>query len=293
MIQVYLKNLQTIDEYVFKFPDTGLVQLFGDNSNGKSILCKALKAVVMQTLKYDDKRLPLISDDEQEGVFGISANGASLIVVINRVADNCVYQLTRANKERVTRRIREDGIDEMLREFGFLIYDKRSICLQLCETFGARPFVNTSDLANGEIVNSVITDVPSEHFIESYKLTFKEAKLQIDSYKMELTRLQTSMEASKPKNVAGASELAARMKKCFEINANFKHYDEIKIDYVPVLHFDMEPFDEIKPMFMPYIIDCKIDEIPSLDYIMADLDKMERGYCPECGRRYLEDKCLK
>lgn len=289
MIHVYVKNLQSIKEYMFTFPDHGIVQFFGDNSNGKSILSKTLSAVVLQKLRYDDERLPLINDGESDALFGIEYDGKQLVVVISRNMDNCIYQLTRADGQKVIRKLLDDGIDEMLREFGFLIYDKRRICLQFCETFGAMPFINTSDQANGEIVNSVITDIPSEQFIESYKVTFNEAKAMMKQYVATIDSYQKRLEMIRPINTDGFEELSRRMKRCFEINRIVPHVDEINVDFLPVLHFDMAEVKELEESYIPYFIDYQASTIMSFDLLFDELNKIERGVCPTCGRRYVEE----
>ena len=290
MIQVYLKNIQAIGEYMFRFPDHGIIQFFGDNSNGKSILGKALSAIVFQKLKHDDERLPLINDNAQDALFGIQYGGKQLIVVIHRIMDNCIYQLVREDGSKIARKLLDDGIDEMLREFGFLIYDKRQICLQFCETFGAMPFVNTSDASNGEIVNSVITDIPSEQFIESYKITFNEAKVMMKQYNDTIVAHQRRLDMIKPINTDGFSELARRMKRCFAINRAMPHIEEIDIDFVPILHFDIPEIQEVEEEYIPYFVDYEAKEISSYDLMFDELNKLARGVCPTCGKRFLEEQ---
>lgn len=287
MLQIYLENVQTIDQFLFKFPDRGIVQFRGNNSNGKSILFKAVSRIVLQMLQYDDKRLPLIQDGKHNATVSFVYNNKALVVAINEDVNKTVYTLVRQDGEKVHRRVREGGISEMLREFGFVVYGKNLVCLQICETFGLMPFVNTPDTLNGEIVNSVTTDIPSEQFIDNYKLTFKEAKSRVQLYKREIATCQATIDNRKIKDVTGYAELIARSKEVQKRNTYLKRVEQITLEPFPKLEFVIKPIPKLGRIPIVQRMNT-VNKLYNLDQQIVDMKKIKNGKCPMCGRPFLE-----
>ena len=166
---VVLDNIQSIRHAEYIFEDVGLYQLKGDNSNGKSILIKALSMIVNMRMLDSDVRESMINDACDEGQIAIEYHGKLLVARLNRERNRCVVILQRESGEKVVRTFRDGGIPELISEFGFCCYDKNSICLQIFETFGQMPFVNTSNAVNNEIVKSVTEDFMAKSFLTSFK----------------------------------------------------------------------------------------------------------------------------
>lgn len=289
MIQVYLKNIQSIKEYTFRFPDSGIVQFRGDNNNGKSILTKVISRCVLQKIQYDDKRLPLINDGEESALFSMLYNERTLVVQLHKDVNKTFYGLIRANGDKVVRHIREGGITELLREFGFVVFSNNLICLQICETFGLMPFINTPDTLNGEIVNSVTTDVPSEKFIENYALTWKEAKRRVTLYKNEISQLQAKLDSTYTYDLSSYHSLIQRSKEVQEKHAYLKRCQPITLKPFPVLEFRLKKMAPLKQLPIITYLE-KMKPLYSLDSIIVDLKKIRDGKCPTCGRPFLEGR---
>lgn len=286
MIQIYVKNVQAIDEYTFKFPDHGIVQFRGNNSNGKSILGKIVSRAVLQMLAYDDKRLPLIQDHKESAILSISCNKRSLVVNIDKDINKTFYGLIRENGEKVIRHIREGGISEILREFGFVVYGKNLVCLQICETFGLMPFINTPDTLNGEIVNSVTTDRPSEQFLENYQITFKEAKSRLNVYKRDEDLCDNAISSRQLKDITGYAELIERAKAVKEKHSYLLHIPQITVQPFPKMEFSIKKVSALDIIEMPIQLH-KVNSIYSLDKQIVDMEKIKRGKCPTCGQPML------
>lgn len=289
MIQIYVKNVQAIDEYTFKFPDHGIVQFRGNNSNGKSILGKIISRAVLQMLAYDDKRLPLIQDSKDSAILSISCNGRGLVVNIDKDVNKTFYGLIRENGEKVIRHIREGGITEILREFGFVVYGKNLVCLQICETFGLMPFVNTPDVLNGEIVNSVTTDRPSEQFLENYQITFKEAKSRLNTYKHNEEVCDSAIASKHLRDVTGYAELIAHAKNVRSKHSYLIHIPEITIQPFPKMEFSIRKVNKLEKIQIPLQL-FKVNSLYSLDKQIVDMEKIKRGKCPTCGQPLLSGR---
>lgn len=287
MIQIFLENVQTIDKYMFEFPERGIVQFRGNNSNGKSILGKAISRIVLQLLIYDDKRLPLIQDGKQSATVSMRYNNKGLVVNIDKDVNKCFYGLIRENGEKVRRGLREGGISDMIREFGFVVYGKNLVCLQFCETFGLMPFVNTPDELNGEIVNSVTTDIPSERFLENYNITFKEAKARLNAYNREIDTCQATIDSHKIKDVSGYSELIARAKDVMAKRSYLKPAFHVTLEPFPKMEFKIKKVSRLDKIEMPVHL-VKINHLFSLDKNIVEMKKVKEGKCPLCGKPLLE-----
>lgn len=287
MIEIYLENIQSIDKYLFQFPERGIVQFRGNNSNGKSILGKAISRIVFQHLIHDDKRLPLIQDGQQSALVTMKYNNRGLVVKIDKDVNNSFYGLIRENGEKVRRGLREGGIDALLREFGFVVYGKNLICLQVCETFGLMPFINTPDVLNGEIVNSVTTDIPSEQFLECYDLTFKEAKQRMNAYNREIDACQASIDNHKIKDVSGYRELIDRASVVLARHEYLQHVDRITLEPFPKMEFNLKRVPELEKI--PIVTQLPaVNNLFSLDKQIVEMRKIKEGKCPMCGKPLLE-----
>lgn len=287
MIEIYLENVQSIDKYMFEFPERGIVQFRGNNSNGKSILGKAISRIVFQQLLHDDKRLPLIQDGKQSALVTMRYNNRGLVVKIDRDVNSSFYGLIRENGEKVRRGLRDGGIDALLREFGFVVYGKNLICLQVCETFGLMPFINTPDVLNGEIVNSVTTDIASEQFIESYNVTFKEAKQRMTAYNREIDACQAAIDSHKIKDITGYRELIDKASVVLLKHEYLQHVDHITLEPFPKMEFNLR---KVAPLGKLPIVKqlLHVNKLYSLDKTLLELSKIKNGTCPMCGRPLLE-----
>ena len=78
-MNIILRNIQSFKEAKYEFPETGLVQIIGDNSNGKSILMKAILSVVTLKILTDEDRQALIRDTESIADILIGYKGKGLL----------------------------------------------------------------------------------------------------------------------------------------------------------------------------------------------------------------------
>lgn len=167
---VELINIQSIQKATYEIEEKGVVQIIGDNSNGKSILIKAMSFVATTLIKDKEERETIINDDVDSGIIIMSRKDMTLKVYINRELSNCRYELVRANGTVITRSVREGGLEKLADEFGWATF-KDGVCLQIFETFGTMPFVNNRASGDYEIVDYIITDRVANNFIEAYKGT--------------------------------------------------------------------------------------------------------------------------
>lgn len=299
---IELKNIQSIEHAVYNFPDTGIVQITGGNSNGKSILFKALGAVVTLSMTGKTKRRSLIRLGYDSGEISMAYKDRALVVHLHEDRNKCTVFFKRGDEPIVSRTFRDGGIDELVRAFGFYCYGKNQVCLQMYETFGPMPFVNISDEINGEIVESVTEDLVARKFLENYKtVTHPKA---VEQKKLLDKRIEVQMQLKenlvlydwrkyeefhkKLSNYYNVMKFA-RVIQLEHVNVppeiELISLEPISLEHVNVLpdieYIDIEVVRLEKPRVVYEPEDCVIENPAQLIYEMSQL---LAGICPTCGR---------
>ena len=47
---------------------------------------------------------------------------------------------------------------------------------------------------------------------------------------------------------------------------------------------------QVEEEYIPYFVDYEAKEISSYDLMFDELNKLARGVCPTCGKRFLEEQ---
>ena len=308
-MKVILENIQSIRQAEYDMTDTGFVKICGGNSNGKSILIKTIGAIVSLDILDAECRRALINDRCDEGLVEIQYKGKTLFVQLNVERNKCLVCLKRVDGTKIVRTFREGGIEELIHEFGFRVYNKNNICLQVHETFGAMPFVNTSTAINGEIVEAVTEDTIAKDFLMKFKeVTHKKAKELVTALNTKIVKWQSVKNTLTIFDYVQYSEKADAMRS-YEDDLKYLDYIELPELEVPkvldVIDFPNFNFTAISIPPEVTIIDIPKMELPEcgqveLFTIPTDLRSIEGaivsyldacgGMCPTCGRKFVEDE---
>lgn len=284
---VKLVNIQSFEEAVYNFPDKGLVQIMGENSNGKSILEKVLKSIATCGFFDQEERDSLIRDGKDSGYVIMEYKGKMLSVMLDRQRNGCRVCLVRQDKTRIERTIRDGGIDRLVDEFGFRVYGKKAVVLQFHETFGIMPFVNTSKSLNFEIVDAVTTDTVAQQFVTNFKeITYKRAKDLNGQYNERIQGLKSVLEHMTVYDYEAYEKLTARMQECYAV---LQHLLPIKLERIvapPQVSYINVP--EIQLEKLKHVEFCPVmEELENLAPVLKRICDFEEGVCPACGRRYV------
>lgn len=287
-MEVILKNIQSIEEGCYTFPDVGLVQILGDNSNGKSILIKVISAIASMKILDEDERRALINDNVDEGSITIQYKSKILIVKLHEDRNKCVVALIRNKEEKIIRTFRDGGIEELLDEFGFRVYNKNAICLQIYETFGQMPFVNTTVGVNYEMIDAITTDTVAQTFLTNFKeVTHKKAKERVKNIDIKLEGLRKAKTTLILFDHEAYENIGSKMREVYNI---LKYLEPIELEFVhippKVNLIDIKPprLEQVK-FVTPLPV---IEKIPSLYETLADLKKISEGKCPTCGKALID-----
>ena len=181
-----------------------------------------------------------------------------------------------------------DGLNAIVREFGFRAYANGDICLQLHPTWGAIPFITTSGATNNSIVEDITRDKIADNFLSSFQtITFP-------VFKEKIARLQKEHDSAKAvlDNMESYDWRAydAIYEELSEVYQQIKDYEYCYIDDIPVPDLSVVPVSNIQipdiPIIQFYDLCSRIPYPKSLD----DYLKVLSGVCPTCGRPLFEHK---
>jgi len=289
---IRLLNIQSLRDAIYDFPEAGIVQIVGNNSNGKSILEKVLKSVATCGFVNQAERDSLIRDGEAQGMITIIYKGRILSVLLHRDRNSCLVALTRADGTRVERTIRDGGLPEIMYEFGFRTYGKRAVTLQLHETFGVVPFVNTSDGLNFEIVDAVTTDTIAQQFLENFReVTHKKSAELVKQYNNKIQNIKLMLQNLVMYDYEEYEAMAEQIEKCYEVIRYLTpiHLEKIiampKVVYVDVPEIHLDKIMHIT--YAPYL-----EKLEDLAPLLKRMRDFEEGVCPTCGKHFREVRNL-
>ena len=282
---VKLCNIQSIYEATYDIPEVGITQIIGENSNGKSILIKALSFIAKGLIKDKEERNDIINDNKESGSIFIEHNGTSLLVNIARERDNCYYELRRKDGTTIKRTIREGGLEYLTEELGFAVYSN-NVCLQIFETFGIMPFVNNTASSDYEIIDSIISDKVANDFVFNYKnITFPKIKELVSTLKFKIESCDNVLSGVTFYNIDKYEDILYKLKKYKNILSFMK---VIEPNPLPITkYFKYDNLKVFEPKLLPIIRVIPTFDLPSSLYQeVKDLSLALNGTCPTCGVRF-------
>lgn len=282
---VELHNIQSIAMARYDIAEKGITQIVGDNSNGKSILIKAMAFVANNLIKDKDQRESLINDNANMGIIIMSRNGMTLKVVVSRARENCYYELTRKDGSVITRTIREGGMEHLSDEFGWVSFNDE-ICLQVFETFGVMPFVNNRASSDYEIMDYIITDKVANNFIESYeKVTYPEFKRQITELKAKSDSCSRILDGITFYDIKSYEDIKYKLEYFKRIIPNMIPYEPTRLPITKYLKYsELIPMEFKRlPIFRVF---PNIPEFKSIRNELANFSSVMCGVCPTCGIKF-------
>ena len=293
-MDIVLHNIQSIKDATLNLPDTGIVEFCGDNSNGKSILEKVISSIVKLDILDETTRKTLISDGETSGYVVMIHGKKSLVVLIDHVRDKTVFQYTPNIEDKsltVTRTLREGGMEDIIHEFGWRVYDNNNLCLQVYPTFGAIPYINTSHTVNKEITEDVLRDKVADSFLSNYEtITYPLVQKTVKTLKQTKASLEAQIANTRAYDYNAYESLADRLKKCKDF---FEYYMDIHLDeleLIPNVTLIDVPLLRLAEIPIVSLIDATID-LQDLSELISEISQLQEGVCPTCGRRLVEDDC--
>lgn len=293
MFKIDLQNIQAIGNAHIVVENNTIVEFVGDNSNGKSVISKVIENLVSGDIAHEDVRRTLIKDNTEQGVVIFTYNEKQLGLILKPAVKESLIMykpnIIDDPENAIFRAINDaDGLNAIVREFGFRAYANGDICLQLHPTWGAIPFITTSGATNNSIVEDITRDKIADNFLSSFQtITFP-------VFKEKIARLQKEHDSAKAvlDNMESYDWRAydAIYEELSEVYQQIKDYEYCYIDNIPVPDLSVVPVSNIQipdiPIIQFYDLCSRIPYPKSLD----DYLKVLSGVCPTCGRPLFEHK---
>jgi hypothetical protein len=172
------RNIQAHEEVIIDLPKTGLVRFRGENSEGKSVIVKALNAVISCTLNRKTVRNPLINYGVDEAQLILERyDGITLLANIHRESSKTYYELSIPGEQPLRRYISDKNLGVIIERFRFHYSEEREVSLNVYNTYDPLLFLTTSSRTNFDVLNSAISDPYVERSIEGIEVALKQLEI--------------------------------------------------------------------------------------------------------------------
>lgn len=281
---IHTYNLQSHKDVRLEFPEEGVVVFHGDNSSGKSVIRRTLEYILDGSINVSNKRCPLIRKGESFAELEMEAStGLYFKIHITHEASGTYGLLRYSDGNEVVRYLRDKAIAQLLREFRFHYDDNRDISLTIRNTDNGLPFITTSPVVNGELLNSSLTDEKAVLKIESIKEHQMSVKADIEKTKMQIESSNTilnSIVITDEEEDLKISEICMR------------YHNILSHIYVPNLEFNLPTVPDVdfieiyrprlKKICYPHIVELYSPKIEDLTKLYDEIKMIEEGVCPLC-----------
>jgi len=319
--EMKLFNIQGHKYSVIEFPKTGIVQITGDNSNGKSSLTRVLDDIIKCQLHNRGVRLSLIHffDEVTDAQFVLQFyDNTELHVNIDTEVSKTYYKYTNEiGEETLAHASNRDACMDLIRSIGF------DPLLHICDADRPKPFQTTTGSENYQILSTCITDISADKTIEVAEQYLE----KFQGYSKHYTEQVSTLKMSRSKLVLYDEELSRNLVEKLKVLRSIYEYESYEVsklskiiisepyplDNLSNLEFPqarlntisfVQPHDMVDVDFdfewyvlsglnltfshvlpkVPDLSDCTFD---SMDSTLTDLELLRSQICPTCGRGFI------
>ncbi len=285
--RVAMVNIQSHTNTVIDLPQVGIVRFYGNNSNGKSVLVKALSDVVSNAISRPSNRRSLIRRGHTYGELCIQRYDDTVIFIrIALEASQTYAELTRPNSQPVRRYLADKSIPILVREFGWHYSSDCGTSLNIHQDIDSFLFVDTKKSTNFELLNSVQTDQFAEASVESLNALIKTTKKLRTDIAHQLEIAQATYSALTYWDVEKESAVrdnCLHLAACLEL---------LNIPSMPTLCAPpnvvaLPILDALPAVHYPAFIEVLQDAMPDIKESIAELQRLKEGICPLCERPFI------
>jgi hypothetical protein len=288
--KVTMDNIQSHVHTVLEFPETGVTRLYGDNSNGKSVMVKGIWDVVNGDITKPKLRRSIIRRGNEYGELTYERyDGLVLFVHIHLDAAQTYAELRAPGNDTVRRYLADKTIPLLVDKFGFHYNSDHSISVNVHKDDDPYLFSSTKHTINYDLMDSAMSDKFAEKSLEElqrilleakrYRKQFEQAKAVADATLGAIQLYDTAEEEEKRDRMA---YLLSNLKHCVNFDTPLpKMYPLPKLNAVKV-------FPPVPDIYYPKIHKTTDDRVPDITAIYNELEMLRNNVCPTCGRDFKE-----
>lgn len=308
LTQIVTRNIQSHKEVVIDLPPTGLVMFSGDNSNGKSVIIRVTRDIILGHISRPQTRADLVNRKSTSGeVLYVRNDGARLLVNIAREAARTFVSLTLPGQEAIVRYVSDKEYKRLIATFGWNVVEGQDISLNITEEDDALLFYKTHPKVTGQVFTSVSTDPVAENALENLQQLAKDARTCKDAANSKLRLAETAKHELKEVDL---DELKSQKEKLEYYYSFFEHFylpelPELKavpkINFIHVEHPNIPelkavPKVELHNVPVPNVPKIRFPKvhsicisIPDITEVAMDIATIKENRCPTCGRRLIDE----
>lgn len=284
--RITTRNIQSHAEVVIDLPATGLIVFTGDNSNGKSVIVKAVRALVLNEIKKPRKRASLVNRKASfgEAIF-VRNDDAVLTMHVAREAASTWVSLEIPGNEKVTRYLSDKSYPELVRTFGLQVAGESGISLNVAEADEALLFYKTPTKTNHEVLQIATVDTKAMLAAENMDKTLSEARSFRDQCVAQTRTITPALQELQIGDIEAMTARRDRLMKYYNVLSKVYIPSIPEIKAVPKVNLVTVYFPIIKAVHWPKVHNVYLN-IPDIIPVATELQAVKEGKCPTCGRGF-------
>ena len=284
--QIKTINIQNHAEVVVDLPEKGLVVFTGDNSNGKSVIVRTTRAILLGEITKPRKRASLVNRDAMFGeIIYLRGDDVKLTVRIAREAANTFVKYEEPGSEPIVRALADKNWRELVTRFGWHYDEDCNLTLNVAEEEDSLLFYKTSYKTNAHILMTANQDPTAETVHENFIELIKNSRQVRD---VNNQKIQSLILARDGLEVYDTEALKVKRDKLI------KYYNRLngiylpkipEIKAVPKVRYSTIYEPKLPVIKYPRILDIHCN-IPDILPIAREIKILCENKCPTCGRGF-------
>lgn len=284
--QIITRNIQNHAEVVIDLPPTGLIVFTGDNSNGKSVIVKAVRALVLNEIKKPRKRASLVNRKASygEAIF-IRTDDVILTMHVAREAASTWISLEVPGQDKIVRYLSDKSYTELVQTFGLQVAGESGISLNVAEADESLLFYKTPTKTNHEVLQIATVDSRAMTAATNMENTLSETRQFRDACAAQARTIKPALQEL---HIGDVEALTERRNKLF------RYYSILSRIYIPTIpEIKAVPKVRITNVYIPTLPKIKWPKVhniylnvPDILPVANELKSVREGKCPTCGRGF-------
>ena len=258
----------------------------GDNSNGKSVIVKAVRALVLNEIKKPRKRASLVNRKASygEAIF-IRTDDVILTMHVAREAASTWISLEVPGQDKIVRYLSDKSYTELVQTFGLQVAGESGISLNVAEADESLLFYKTPTKTNHEVLQIATVDSRAMTAATNMENTLAETRQFRDACAAQARTIKPALQEL---HIGDVEALTERRNKLF------RYYSILSRIYIPTIpEIKAVPKVRITNVYIPTLPKIKWPKVhniylnvPDILPVANELKSVREGKCPTCGRGF-------